>query len=74
MAEVTAIAFLLNFISEIPLWITAGYNFSYMFGLYIKGGFKLSVITDKYQFIFVIFIILASVFFILDNIDYLVLN
>ena len=35
----------------------------------MRGGFKLSIITDKYQFIFVIFIILASVFFILGNID-----
>ncbi len=69
IAEVTAIAFLLNFISEIPLWITAGITLFICLSYILRGGFKLSIITDKYQFIFVIFIILASVFFILSNID-----
>ena len=69
IAEVTAIAFLLNFISEIPLWITAGITLFICLSYILRGGFKLSIITDKYQFIFVIFIILASVFFILGNID-----
>ena len=69
IAEVTAIAFLLNFISEIPLWITAGLTLFICLSYILRGGFKLSIITDKYQFIFVIFIILASVFFILGNID-----
>jgi Na+/proline symporter len=35
----------------------------------LRGGFKLSIITDKYQFSFIILIILASVFLILSNID-----
>ena len=69
IAEVTAIAFLLNFISKIPLWITAGITLFICLSYILRGGFKLSIITDKYQFIFVIFIILASVFFILGNID-----
>ncbi len=35
----------------------------------LRGGFKLSIITDKYQFSFIILIILGSVFLILRNID-----
>jgi Na+/proline symporter len=35
----------------------------------LRGGFKLSIITDKYQFSFIILIISASVFLILSNID-----
>jgi len=38
--------------------------------LYIlRGGFKLSIITDRYQFSFIMLIILASVFIILGNVD-----
>jgi Na+/proline symporter len=38
--------------------------------LYIlRGGFKLSIITDKYQFIIVLSIILFSIFLILENLE-----
>ena len=70
IAEVTAIASLLNFISTST---TMDYRRSYTLIiclLYIlRGGFKLSIITDKYQFSFIILIISASVFIILGNID-----
>ncbi len=69
IAEVTAIASLLNFISQVPLWITAGITLIICLLYILKGGFKLSIITDKYQFIFVVLIILASVFLILTNIE-----
>ena len=69
IAEVTAIASLLNFISQIPLWITAGITLIICLLYILRGGFKLSIITDKYQFIFIILIILASIFIILGNID-----
>ena len=69
IAEVTAIAFLLKFISEIPLWITSGITLIICLGYILRGGFKLSIITDKYQFIFVILIIVLSVFLILDGIN-----
>ena len=69
IAEVTAIASLLNFISKVPLWITAGVTLI-IFLLYIlRGGFKLSIITDKYQFSFIMLIIFGSVFLILGNMD-----
>ena len=69
IAEVTAIASLLNFISQVPLWITAGVTLIICLLYILRGGFKLSIITDKYQFSFIILIILGSVFLILGNID-----
>ena len=69
IAEVTAIASLLNFISKVPLWITAGVTLIICLLYIVRGGFKLSLITDKYQFSFIILIISVSVFMILGNID-----
>ncbi len=69
IAEVTAIAFLLNLISKIPLWITAGATLLICLAYILRGGFKLSIITDKYQFSFIILIILSSIFLILGSID-----
>ena len=65
IAEVTAIASLLNFISEVPLWITAGVTLIICLLYILRGGFALSIITDKYQFAFIVFIILASLIIIL---------
>jgi Na+/proline symporter len=69
IAEVTAIAALLNFISQVPLWITAGITLIICLLYILRGGFKLSIITDKYQFSFIALIIAASVFIILGNLD-----
>ena len=69
IAEVTAIASLLNFISQVPLWITAGVTLIICLLYILRGGFKLSIITDKYQFSFIVLIVLASIFIILGNID-----
>ena len=70
IAEVTAIAFLLNFISKTPLWITAGVTLIICLLYILRGGFKLSVITDKYQFVIIASLILASVILILGSLDY----
>ncbi len=69
IAEVTAIAFLLNFISKTPLWITAGTTLLICLLYILKGGFKLSIITDKYQFIIITFLIFASMILILGNLE-----
>ncbi len=69
IAEVTAIAFLLNFISEVPLWITSAITLVICLLYVLRGGFKLSIITDRYQFIFIAIIILFSIFLILKNIN-----
>ena len=69
IAEVTAIASLLKFISQVPLWITAGVTLIICLLYILRGGFKLSIITDKYQFTFIVLIILASLLIILSKID-----
>ena len=69
IAEVTAIAFLLNFISKTPLWITAGITLIICLLYILRGGFKLSIITDKYQFMIIAVLILASVILILGNLE-----
>ena len=69
IAEVTAIAFLLNFISKTPLWITSGLTLTICLLYILKGGFKLSIITDKYQFIIIAVFITLSLFLILGNLN-----
>ena len=69
IAEVTAIAFLLNFISKTPLWITAGITLIICLLYILRGGFKLSIITDKYQFIIISVLIFASMILILGNLE-----
>jgi len=69
IAEVTAIAFLLNFISKTPLWITAGLTLIICLLYILRGGFKLSIITDKYQFIIIAVLIFASVILVLGNLE-----
>tara|TARA_A100001011_G_scaffold14098_1_gene14957 strand:- start:862 stop:2313 length:1452 start_codon:yes stop_codon:yes gene_type:complete len=69
IAEVTAIAALLYYISKVPLWITAGLTLIICLLYILRGGFKLSIITDKYQFIFITGIILFSIILILGNLN-----
>ena len=70
IAEVTATAFLLNFISQVPLWITAGITLVICLLYILKGGFKLSILTDKYQFIFIFSMVLISISLILGNLEF----
>ncbi len=69
IAEVTAIAFLLNLISKTPLWLTSGLTLIICLLYILRGGFKLSIITDKYQFIIILSIILFSIFLILGKLE-----
>ncbi len=69
IAEITAIASLLNLISKTPLWATSAITLIICLLYILRGGFKLSVITDKYQFIIVSVIILISFTLILESLD-----
>ena len=69
IAEVTAIASLLNLISKTPLWATSAITLIICLLYILRGGFKLSVITDKYQFIIVSVIILISFTLILNSLE-----
>ena len=69
IAEVTAIAFLINFVSKTPLWITAGITLIICLLYILRGGFKLSIITDKYQFIVIAVLIFISAIIILGKLE-----
>jgi Na+/proline symporter len=69
IAEVTAIAYLLNFISKTPLWITAAITLIICLLYILRGGFKLSIITDKYQLIIIALLIFVSAILILGNLE-----
>ena len=69
IAEVTAISFLLNLISKTPLWITAGITLIICLLYILRGGFKLSIITDKYQFIIIAILVFFSLILILGNLE-----
>ena len=69
IAEVTAIAALLKYTSQVPLWITAAITLIICLLYILRGGFKLSIITDKYQFSFIVVIIFTSIFLIFGKID-----
>jgi len=69
IAEITAIAALLNFISKVPLWLTSIIILTICLMYVLRGGFKLSVITDRYQFVFISLIITGSIFLTFNLID-----
>ena len=69
IAEVTAIAALLKYTSHVPLWVTAAITLIICLLYILRGGFKLSIITDKYQFSFIVVIILSSLFLVLGKLD-----
>ena len=67
IAEVTAISSLLKYISNTSLWKTSALTLLICLTYILRGGFKLSIETDKYQFIFLSIIIILSIYFILGN-------
>ena len=69
IAEITAISSLMKFISNTPLWITAAITLIICLIYILRGGFRVSIITDKFQFLFIVIIILSSFFLILKNIE-----
>ena len=70
-AEVTAISKVVNLILGIPLWLTAALTIISTLIYSLKGGLKISIITDKFQF-WIIIIFLIIIFFILNHkIDFL---
>ena len=65
-AEVTAISKVVNLILGIPLWLTAALTIISTLIYSLKGGLKISIITDKFQF-WIIIIFLIIIFFILNQ-------
>jgi len=52
------------------LWITSAITLVICLLYVLRGGFKLSIITDKYQFSFIIIIILVTFFFIMKSTNF----
>ena len=70
IAEVTAVAMLLNYISGTKLWITALIIISSSLIYTLYGGLRASIFTDNIQFIILlILIILAFSYLISFNQD-----
>jgi len=73
-AEVTAISKVVNLILGTPLWLTAALTIVSTLVYSLKGGLKISIITDKFQF-WIIIIFLFIIFIILNQkIDFLSLS
>ena len=65
-AEVTAIAKVVNLILGIPLWSVAALTIVSTLIYSLKGGLKISIITDKFQF-WIIILFLVIIFIILNQ-------
>ena len=63
-AEVTAISLLINYISGTSLWITATLIIITTLIYTLYGGLRASIFTDNIQFIIVLILILATVFYL----------
>jgi len=71
-AEATAIAMLVNYISNTPLWITAGLIIATTLIYTLYGGLRASILTDNFQFLIIIILLLVCMLniFSLDFISY----
>ena len=71
-AEVTAVAMLINYVSNTPLWITAALVIVTTLIYTLYGGLRASILTDNFQFLIVIILLLVCMYniFNLDMISY----
>ena len=58
-AEVTAVAMLINYISSVPLWITAALVIATTLIYTLYGGLRASILTDNFQFLIIIILLLV---------------
>jgi len=71
-AEITAVAMLINFISNSPLWITASLVIAATLIYTLYGGLRASILTDNFQFLIIMILLLLCVYniFSLDAVSY----
>ena len=60
-AEVTAVAMLMNYISNVSLWITATILLTATLIYTLYGGLRASIFTDRFQFLIIIILLLVCV-------------
>ena len=61
-AEVTAVAMLINYISGVPLWITAALVIATTLIYTLYGGLRASILTDNFQFLIIIILLLVCMY------------
>jgi len=66
-AEVTAVAKIVNLLSNIPLWQTSLIILISTLSYTLYGGLKVSIFTDKIQFIIIIILLLFTINYIFNS-------
>ena len=66
-AEVTAVAKVVNLLSNIPLWQTSLVILISTLSYTLYGGLKVSIFTDKIQFIIIIILLLFTINYIFNS-------
>tara|TARA_Y100001970_G_scaffold251334_1_gene324050 strand:- start:36403 stop:37830 length:1428 start_codon:yes stop_codon:yes gene_type:complete len=66
-AEITAVAMLVNYISNTPLWLTSSLITISTLLYTLYGGLRASIITDNFQFFIVIILLLFCLFNIFNS-------
>jgi len=66
-AEVTAVAILINYISSVPLWITSTLVITTTLIYTLYGGLRASILTDNFQFLIIIILLLVCMFNIFSS-------
>ena len=66
-AEITAVAMLIKFISGSPLWITAALVIVTTLIYTLYGGLRASILTDNFQFLIVIVLLLVCIYSIFSS-------
>ena len=72
-AEVTAVAILINYISSVPLWITAALVIATTLIYTLYGGLRASILTDNFQFLIIIILLLVCIYNII-SLDFIFYN
>ena len=67
IAEVTAIAILIKYLTDTDLWITALIIISSSLVYTLYGGLRASILTDKIQFFMLIILLLTSFSYLIFN-------
>tara|TARA_B100000029_G_scaffold103370_1_gene93822 strand:- start:1672 stop:2718 length:1047 start_codon:yes stop_codon:yes gene_type:complete len=63
-AEVTAVSLFVNYISGIPLWITALLIITTTLFYTLYGGLKASIFTDNFQFYIILILLFISAYYL----------
>ena len=70
IAELTAVAILVNYISGTPLWITALIVILSSLTYTLYGGLRASIFTDNIQFFVILILLLFSFFYLINANDF----